>query len=81
MPAPPFFHEREVFSAARPWLVVRVELIAESEWTIVECEATSRAVVTIKVALAVADADPVRHKRGKAVAELLREQHHFSGGA
>ena len=67
-------------SATRPWLVVRVEHIAESEWTVVEREATGRAVVAIEVALAVADADPVRHKRRKAAAELAREQHHFFGG-
>ena len=67
-------------SATRPWLVVRVELITESEWTVVECEATGRAVVAVEVSLAVADADPVCHQRRKAAAKLAREQHHLFGG-
>jgi hypothetical protein len=48
--------EGKVMSATRPWLVVRVEVITESEWTVVECEATGRAVVAVEVSLAVANA-------------------------
>ena len=69
----------KVIPAARPRLIAWVELITESEWAVIECKTTSRAIVTIKISLAVADADPVGYKRRKAATELACEQHHFFG--
>ena len=56
-------------------------MISERPPEVADRAVTCRAVVAVEVALAVADADPVRYKRRKAAAELAREQHHFFGGA
>ena len=68
-------------SATRPRLILGVKRIAKAKGTVVKCKATSCTVVAVEVALTVTDADPVRHKRRQATAELARQQYYFFGGS
>src|SRR5690554_2375637 len=69
--------KRVVMPPTRPGLIKRVEVIAESEWPVIECETTGRAVVAIEIALAVANTNPVCHKRCEPIAELFCQQQHL----
>ena len=58
---------------------MRAKHLAKPERTVVQCEATGRAVIAVEVALAVAHANPIRHQRGQAAAKRAREQENFVG--
>ena len=62
-----------MMSATGPWLVMRIEHLAESEWAVVECEAAGRTVVTVEVALAIANANPIRHQRRESAEKFARK--------
>ena len=49
-------------AAARPGLINGIKQFAEPERTIVQGKTTSSAVITVKVALAITNPDPVSHQ-------------------
>jgi hypothetical protein len=71
--------EREVLSATGPWLVKGFKYLTEAEGAVIQCEAAGGAVVTVEIALAVTNPDPVRDQGGKAAAEFPREHQDFCG--